>query len=79
MAGTGSRLGWIVLILLGGPLRAMQPDGPDTPPSRELLLYLAEFENGDSEPVDLAELAALPAAALDAEAPPPMEDDDEQH
>lgn len=57
----------------------MQPDGPDTPPSRELLLYLAEFENGDSEPVDLAELAALPAAALDAEAPPPMEDDDEQH
>ena len=47
-------------------------------PSRELLLYLAEFESdGDAELIDPLELDALPSTVA-ATAAAPAEADDEQ-
>ena len=82
MAGTGRRLGWL-LLSLGSPALLAQTESPATAvapvmPSRELLLYLAEFESdGDAEPIDPLELDALPSTVA-ATAAAPAEADDEQ-
>jgi hypothetical protein len=69
VAGTGTRLGWIVLSLLGattGQANDAAKDAADLPntdlPGRELLLYLAEFDAGANS-IDPLDLEALPAAA----------------
>ncbi len=80
MAGVGRGLGWIVLILLASGVAAAEPDPATTLPSRELLLYLAQFDGATEGAIDPLELEALPPAQLAAEpvAAPAREDDNEK-
>lgn len=93
MAGNGRGLGWIVLSLIACDITAAEPDPATAPPSRELLLYLAQFDGASAEAIDPIELASLADGQLAGEGTaspvaaqgsgpvtaPRAEDGDDQH
>ncbi len=82
MAGTGRGLGWLILSLLAGDAAAAEPDPAIEPPSRELLLYLAQFDGATEGAIDPLEFEALSPEQLAVEAEAVTvsvrEDDDEE-
>lgn len=67
MVGTSSA-GWLIALLLNG----QTPESPESPPSKELLLYLAEYREDELDPLELEESALLetPAQAQPPQEPP---------
>jgi hypothetical protein len=80
VAGTGRGLGWLVLSLFASGAAAAEADPAMEPPSRELLLYLAQFDGATEGAVDPLELEALSPEQVAAEqvAAPVREDEDEK-
>lgn len=58
MVGTSSA-GWLVALLLNG----QTPETPEAPPSKELLLYLAEYRKDQLDPLALEDSTLLEASA----------------
>ena len=81
MAGRRRRAQWLILVLLLGTLQATaggkaspKPLDENPPPSADLLMFLADFDDADGEVLDRAETAAADQRAQPADT---QRDDDD--